>query len=165
MSSIHERLGVPNTIPFVEATTAHPDPFFSRPLAVKVTSEDVKEAKRKNHGSCAIACAVKNSSQAEAILVQSRMVYLLRTHPNGKRYISKHQLTAAGARLVRQFDKTGKVPSQLIEIRPMAVSHTKEARSEKRGTGVPHAQGHRQKRPKRPVWLRTRLSPKMAPQN
>lgn len=163
MASIQERLGVPEKTKFVEATYDNPDPFYSHPIAIKVTPDDVREAKRQDHFNCAIACAIRNSSHAEAAAIQSRAVYLLRRHPKTKELIiSKHQLTAAAGRLVRKFDRTGKAPSQFLSIIPLAPSHTKSHRAKARGTGSSRGHGHAQKPVKRPKWLRSRLAPRMA---
>lgn len=161
MPTIHEKFKVPANTPFVEATSDHADPFFSRPIAVKVTRGDVKEAKIRNGTDCAIACAVKNSSQAVAVAVQSRTVYLLRRHPKDNNLvISKHQLSKAGTTLVKRFDKTGRAPAALIELIPMPKSWTTKARAATQGTGKKHGPRVKiAKIAKRPKWLRARFSP------
>jgi hypothetical protein len=78
MSQLHARLNVPDATPFVEAHSEHVDPFFSRPLAVAVTRNDIVEGSQRDHENCAIACALRNSNFVVAAAVQSRMVYLVR---------------------------------------------------------------------------------------
>ncbi len=170
MKTIQELFNVAPSVRMVEAVSDHKDPFLSRPIAVNVTEEDIKEAAEacstpvsgEEWGQvCAISVAMKNSCNAIACLTMSRMVYLLRKHPKtGILWITKHQLTAASARLVKRFDKTKKVPHQLIEIIPMAPSHTKAAREAAKGTGVPRGPREKKIRAPRPLFLRPRIAPR-----
>ena len=169
MATIQERLGLAKNTRVIEATSNHPDPFFRRRIAVYVSREDIAEAKQRDHENCAIACAMRNSSpDTEGACIQSRMVYLARRYPRnglneklrGKMVISKHQLSAEGARLVVAFDKNPKkCPAKPILIRPIAPSHTKAARARARGTGKPHVHGHIQ-RARRHTFLRSAIAPR-----
>lgn len=170
INKIKHSMGIPEDTPYIEAHSDLSDPFFSRPILFQVTTKDIKEAKRRDHYNCAIACAVRNTYNAIAACINSRMVYIARRYPEngptsflrGKYVLSRHQLSADSMKMVRNFDKNpNRCPRGNIAINPIAPSHTREARRLTVGTGEPHKNPRpgKDRRKKRPTYLRTRIAP------